>query len=137
MVDGLLPADIIPASVPDDAVSTEKVETQTATRQKARRASRFLKGPIPFAWIRQNVRDPADRLLLVLVAHADMRQSMELKVTADILRDAGISNRKAVYRALDALGANSSKSLQRPRGQRPVARLLAKPPPPPRQVQCE
>ncbi len=127
MVEGPPPAGTIPASVPDDAVPTEKVETLTATRQRARRAGRFLKGPISFSWIRDHIRNPADRILLVLVAHSDMRQSTELRVTADIFRDAGIGDRKAAYRALGALEVNGSLTIQRHRGRRPVVRLLAKP----------
>ena len=127
MGDGLPPASTIPASVPDDAVPTEKVETLTAARQKARRAGRFLKGPIPLPWIRQNVRDPADRLLLVLLAHSDMRQSSELKVTADLLRDAGISDRKAAYRAVDALEASGALTARRHQGRHPVVLLLTRP----------
>ncbi|MBT6095012.1 MAG: hypothetical protein HOH04_09025 [Rhodospirillaceae bacterium] len=127
MVDSLPPADTIPASVPDDAVPAEKVETRTARKPKARRASRFLMGPIPLSWIRQNVRGPADRLLLVLVAHADMRQSTELRVTADILRDAGIGDRKVAYRAVDALEASGALIARRHQGRRPVVRLLTKP----------
>ena len=103
MVEDMHRVDIIPPSMSDYAVPAEKVETSTPSRQKARRAGRYLKGPISLSWIRQYVRDRADRLLLVLVAHADMRQSAELKVTADILRDAGIGNRKAAYRALGVL----------------------------------
>ena len=127
MVDGLPPADIIPASVPDDAVAAEKVETQAASRQRARRAGRFLSGPIPLHWIREHIRDPADRLLLVLTAHADMRQSAKLKVTGDILRDAGIGNRKAAYRAVCALEASGTLAVQRHRGRRSVVQLLANP----------
>jgi hypothetical protein len=113
--------------MPDDAVPVEKVVTDTASRRQARRASRFLKGPILLSWIRKHIRDPADRLLLVLMAHSDMRQSAELKVTADILRDAGIDDRKAAYRALGALKANGSLALRRHRGRRPIVKLLAKP----------
>ncbi len=116
MVDGLPSASVIPASVPDNAIPTEKVETLTATRQNARRGGRFLMGPIPLPWIRSHIRNPADRLLLALIAHSDMQQSTELKVTADILKDAGIYGRKAAYRALDALEDRSSISLHRHRG---------------------
>ncbi|SVE32929.1 uncharacterized protein METZ01_LOCUS485783 [marine metagenome] len=127
MADCLPPAGAIPASVPDDAVPAEKLETQTAARQKTRRAGRFLKGPIPLPWIRQNVRDPADRLLLVLLAYADMQQSTEIKITAGIRRDAGISNRKAAYRAVAALEASGVLIAQRHRGRCPVIRLMTTP----------
>jgi len=123
MVDGLSSTDIIPASMPDDAIPTERVETRTAIGQKARRASRFLMGPIPLSWIRDHICNPADRLLLVLLAHSDMQNSRELKVTADILRDAGISGRKAAYRAVEALEASGALTAQRHQGRRPIVLL--------------
>ena len=127
MVDALSPVDTIPPSAPDDTVPAEKVETKLAAKRKARREGRFLMGPIPLSWIRQNIHNPADRLLLVLVAHSDMRQSKEIKVTTDILKDAGIPYRKAAYRALDTLEANGSISLRRHKGRRPIVKLLVKP----------
>ena len=126
MVECLPPTDAVPPSVPDDAVPAEKVETKTASGHRARRDSRFLRGPIPLPWIRDRIRDPADRLLLVLIAHSDMKQSAEIKVTADILKDAGITDRKVAYRALDALEDSGSISLQRHKGRRPMAKLLVK-----------
>jgi hypothetical protein len=121
------PSKSILPSDPDDAVPAERVKTKLVTKRKARREGRFLMGPIPLSWIRQNIHNPADRLLLVLVAHSDMQRSKEIKVTADILNDAGITNRKVVYRALGALEGNQSISLQRHKGRRPVAKLLVKP----------
>ncbi|MDG2204093.1 MAG: hypothetical protein P8M79_02440 [Alphaproteobacteria bacterium] len=123
MVDGLSPGGTIPASVPDDAVPTEKVETQTTTRQKARRANRFLKGPVPLSWIRDHVRDPAGRLLLVLRAHADIQRKNEIQLTADILRDAGIADRKVAYRAMKRLEAGGSIAVRRKRGRRALVCL--------------
>jgi|GEM_PF-2725851 hypothetical protein len=127
MVEHLPPADVVSPLVSDDAVPAEKVETKHASKRKAHRAGRFLKGPTPLSWIRDQIRNPADRLLLVLIAHSDMRQSTELKITADILSDAGITHRKASYRALNTLEASGSLSIQRHRGRRPVVRLLVKP----------
>ena len=82
-----------------------------------------MKGPIPLSWIRDHIRDPADRLLLVLLAHSDMQKTRVLKVTADVLRDAGVESRKVVYRALSALEANGVLGVLRKRGRRPVVRL--------------
>jgi len=127
MVKALPPTDAVSLSTPDDAVPAEKVETKQVAQRKARRAGRFLKGPIPLSWIRQNVRDPADRLLLVLIAHSDMNRSQEIKVTADILKDAGIADRRAGYRALNRLEADGSISLLRHKGRRPMAKMLVKP----------
>jgi hypothetical protein len=94
---------VISPTLPDSEVPEEKVETASSIRHKKIRSGRFLKGPISLSWIRDYIRDPADRLLLVLRAHSDMRQSRELKVSADIQRDAGVEDRKVLYRALAAL----------------------------------
>ena len=114
----------IPASVPDGGVPAERVDTASSRSRRKRRADRFLKGPIPLNWIREHVQCPADRLLLVLRAHGDMQHSSEIKVTADVLRDAGITDRKAAYRAIKRLEASRSLSVSRKPGRRPVIRLL-------------
>ena len=113
----------IPASVPDGNVPAERVDTASAKGRRKRRADRFLKGPIPLHWIRERVQCPADRLLLVLRAHGDMQRSDEVKVTADVLRDAGITDRKAAYRAIKRLEVSGSLSVSRKPGRRPVIRL--------------
>lgn len=117
----------IPASVPDNQVPAERVETATAKRRKASRSRLFLQGPLPFFWIRKHISNPADRLLLVLVAHSDMQQSAEFKLTGSILADAGINDRKAGYRALDNLEARGAIAVIRKRGARPFVRILVHP----------
>ena len=114
---------IIPGSVPDRDVPDERVDTPSSKGHRKRRADRFLKGPIPLNWIRENVRCPTDRLLLVLRAHSDMQRSSEVKVTSDVLRDAGIVDRKAAYRAVNRLEASGSLTVSRKRGRLPVVRL--------------
>ena len=113
----------IPASIPDRDVPAERVYTASSKGRRKRRADRFLKGPIPLNWIREHVQCPADRLLLVLRAHGDMQRSSEIKVTADVLRDAGITDRKAAYRAIKRLEVSGSLSVSRKPGRRPVIRL--------------
>jgi len=54
-----------------------------------------------------------------------MRQSAEFKLGADILRDAGIGNRKAAYRALNSLEVNSSLEVTRKSERRPIVRLTS------------
>ena len=124
MSDTKAPPNSVPVFVPDADIPTEKVETNSSLRRKANRARRFLKGPIPLLWIRKHILKPADRLLLVLRAHSDMRQSIELKVSSDILGDAGITNRKTAYRAIAQLEDNGSLSVSRKRGRRPIVRLI-------------
>jgi hypothetical protein len=52
-----------------------------------------------------------------------MRRSNEIKVTADVLRDAGITDRKAACRAMKKLEISGSLSVSRKPGRRPVIRL--------------
>lgn len=111
------------ASVPDGEVPCVRVETPTDHRRLKRRADRFLKGPIPFAWIRQHVQCATDRLLLVLRASVDMRRTADVKLSADLLRDAGITNRKTAYRAIERLETRGSLTVHRKRGRRPTIRL--------------
>ena len=113
----------IPSSVPDKDVPAERVETATARKQRQRRDQRFLKGPISFRWIRENIQYPADRLLLVLRAHTDMQRSNEIKITKGILVDAGISDRQVVYRAIKKLEKNGSLKAIRAPGKKPVVML--------------
>ena len=117
----------VPASVLDRDVQAERVDTASSKGRRKRRADRFLKGPVPLNWIREHVQCPADRLLLVLRAHGDMQRSSEIKVTADVLRDAGIADRKASYRAIKRLEASGSVSVSRKRGRRPIVRLAQTP----------
>jgi hypothetical protein len=115
----------VPASVPDRNVPAERVDTASSKGLRKSRADRFLKGPVPLNWIREHVQCPADRLLLVLRAHGDMQRSSEIKVTADVLRDAGITDRKASYRAIKRLEVSGSVSVSRKPGRRPIVRLRA------------
>ena len=117
----------IPASVPDGCVPAELLETESSKVRRKRWADRFLKGPVPLNWIREHVQCPADRLLLVIRAHGDMQRVGEIKVTADVLRDAGIMDRKAAYRAIKRLEVSGSVMVSRKRGRRPIVRLAQTP----------
>ncbi len=123
MANGSDQFNFIDPSVPDNRVPSEKMETKTSLRQKAQRKERFLKGPIPLFWLRNNVKSPRDRLLLILRAHSDMRNGAEFKLTADILKDAGINGRKAGYRALNALEKDGILTATRGSGKRSIVQL--------------
>jgi len=127
MTKDALSVDVISASVPDNAVPSERVQTTTQKTREAARNRLFLKGPIRLRWIRDHISCPTDRLLLVLIAHADMRKTKELKITNKILRDAGINDRKVAYRAVNRLEAQGILVATRKRGARPVIRLLNAP----------
>jgi len=45
--------------------------------QRARRDALFLKGPIKFGWIRQNIPDPTSRLILVARGFMNMANPTE------------------------------------------------------------
>jgi len=117
------PTGTVPSCVPDSQVPSTRVQTGTGIHRANLRAARYLKGPIPLPWIRKHIRDAADRLLLVLLAHADMKKSDELKVTADVQRDAGIEDRKTLYRALKSLEATGTITVRRGKGARAVVRI--------------
>jgi hypothetical protein len=93
---------------------------------RPRLTGEFLKGPIPLAWL-----SPATRLAgkaplataLAIWFEAGRRRADEVILTTRILDRFGV-NRKAKYRALDALeGAGLIAVLRRPR-QNPVVRIL-------------
>ena len=127
MVDNSTSVPAINPKIPDIQVPSEKVETRVSSRQKFRRAQLFLKGPLNLSWIRENIKTAADRLILVLVAHSDMKRQVELKVTAGILRDAGIENRKTGYRALKSLEASGVVKVRRKQGCRPYVTIVSRP----------
>jgi hypothetical protein len=118
-------------SVPDQDISSVEIQTNSAKHRKSVRARRFLKGPIPLSWLREHVQCPTDRLLLVLVARSHMRGETEFKVSRDILREAGIHDRKAAYRAIAKLEGTGSISVLRKRGRRPVVQVSKLLPPEP------
>ncbi len=60
------------------------------TRQKQRKL--FLKGPIEFAWIQDNIPDPTSRVLLVARAFMDMNGENQCVLKAQIWGHAGIAN---------------------------------------------
>ena len=112
--------DPIPAFVPDADVPEVRVSTGCAVRRQSQRAGRFLKGPVPLKWVRDYIQCSTDRLLLTLRAHADMRRSNEVRLSTDVLRDAGIADRKTAYRAIERLEASGALTVARKRGRRPV-----------------
>jgi hypothetical protein len=74
--------------------------------QRAKRDALFLQGPVEFGWIRQNIPDPASRL--ILVARAFMRiptpEVSEVTLTAKVWDCAGIESpdqRSRVLKKID------------------------------------
>jgi hypothetical protein len=79
---------------------------QTRTKQRAKRDELFLKGPIRFVWIRENIPDPTCRV--ILVAEAFMKMSQPEKSSVELGQKiwdcAGVSDpdrRARVLRKID------------------------------------
>lgn len=85
--------------------------------------SRYLKGPLPFSWLRKNITQASDRLWLVLIAYSDMQSSLTIKISTKVTDDAGITNRKTLYRALEQLEERGCLAMERHRGRKPRVTL--------------
>ena len=68
--------------------------------QRAKRGKLFLKGPIYFEWIRQNIADPTARLLLVARAFMDMEEKNHYPLTLKVWDCAGVNDRSRRTRVL-------------------------------------
>ena len=68
--------------------------------QRTKRGKLFLKGPIYFEWIRQNIADPTARLLLVARAFMDMEQIDHYPLTLKVWDCAGVNDRSRRTRVL-------------------------------------
>ncbi len=68
--------------------------------QRAKRDKLFLRGPIYFEWIRQNIADPTARLLLVARAFMDMEKLNHYTLTLKVWDCAGVNDRSRRTRVL-------------------------------------
>ena len=69
--------------------------------QRAKRDKLFLKGPIYFKWINNNIADPTARLLLVARAFMDMEEKTHYSLTLKVWDCAGINDRSRRTRVLN------------------------------------
>ena len=69
--------------------------------QRSKRDKLFLKGPIYFEWIRQNISDPTARLILVACAFMDMEEKTHYSLTLKVWDCAGINDRSRRTRVLN------------------------------------
>ena len=69
--------------------------------QRAKRNKLFLKGPIYFQWINNNIADPTARLLLVARAFMDMEEKTHYSLTLKVWDCAGINDRSRRTRVLN------------------------------------
>ena len=70
--------------------------------QRAKRDKLFLRGPIYFGWIRQNIADPTARLILVARGYMNMSKPIKtsLALTLKEWDSAGINDRSKRTRVL-------------------------------------
>lgn len=95
----LVDADIIPFEAAKlDAATTERHETQ-----QVKRGRYFVKGPIPFAWVCENIPDPTSRLILVAKAFMDMEQKSECALSRKVWACAGVYNKDQRRRVLQKI----------------------------------
>ena len=123
MADRMGSSQDLDVSLPDSEIPCQRINTRTDLIREKQRQLRFLKGPIPLQWIRENIQSPADRLLLVLRAYSDMQRGGPIKLTAGIEADAGMPNRKATYRSLQKLESKAIISVERASGRKPLVSL--------------
>ena len=80
-----------------------KLSDETVRRKVSQRDKRdryFLKGPLYFGWVRQNIPDPASRLILITQAFMDMDGSRERVLSAKVWDCAWVVGKDARRRAL-------------------------------------
>ena len=90
-IDGERPSQLPGEANPDAMLSPLSREHHKARRDK--RNQYFLKGRVTFEWIRNNIPDPASRVVLIARAFMDMRQSDECSLNAKVWDCAGITDR--------------------------------------------
>ena len=71
--------------------------------RRRKRSSYFLKGPLPFLWIRENIPDPASRVILVARAFMDMENTNAYPLTRKVWDCAGVEGKDRRRRILDKI----------------------------------
>lgn len=73
--------------------------------QRSKRDALFLKGPITFGWIRQNIPDPTSRLILVAEAFMNMHSPAlkSLELSLKVWQCAGIDSPDQRARVLNKI----------------------------------
>ena len=74
--------------------------------QRSKRDKLFLKGPIDFQWINNNIADPTARLLLIARAFMVMEGKANYPLTLKVWDCAGINDRSTRTRVLKNIVKN-------------------------------
>jgi len=100
----------------------------SAERQRNKRDALFLKGPLTFGWIRQNIPDPTSRLILVAEAFMNMYSPAlkSLELSLKVWQCAGIDGPDRRARVLKKIDQKcEGYRVERRVGR--IARILIKP----------
>mgnify|MGYP004256973533 CR=1 FL=1 len=82
-------------------LSQESHERHKAQQHK--RSKYFLKGPLLFEWICENIPDPASRVILVARAFMDMESTNAYPLTRKVWDCAGVEGKDRRRRTLDRI----------------------------------
>jgi hypothetical protein len=104
-----------------DGVRAVEVETAALRAARARRAGRFLKGPIPMADIAAAARLPGKGLAVLLAVHhrAALTRNETVKLPAGLMNDLGVT-KDGKARALRQLEAAGMITVHRKPGRSPI-----------------
>lgn len=72
----------------------------SAVDQRNKRNTLFLKGPVQFGWIRQNLPDPTSRLILIVEAFMVMNKSGSIALTRQVWDCADVNDKHQRARVL-------------------------------------
>lgn len=83
--------------------------------KKRKQDSLFLKGPITFEWINENIPDPSSRIILIARAFMEMQNIDEVSLSRKIWDSAGISGKDTRHRVLQKINAHAKGYVVVPR----------------------
>jgi hypothetical protein len=110
-----LPEDLNRLRLPESSISKP---TKPIRLPRHKPGERFLRGPIPMAWLCRAGELPGTslRLALALWHHAALQKDRTVKLSTKVRIQMGLENRHAVYRALEKLEGAELVSVERHQG---------------------
>ena len=101
------------------------VPTQDTGPLRQKRPGRFLKGPIPWAWLATAAQQPGKALHVAIVIWflSGLKKSRTIALPGSVLRTMGV-NRHAGYRGLKALEKAALVTVERHPGRNPIVTIL-------------
>jgi hypothetical protein len=110
------------------SLPSRKIETNFKGKIKKtyyKKGERFLKGPIPWAWLSKASRNPGKSLNVALAIWflSGLNRSRTISLSGSVLRELGVK-RHSGYRALKSLEETGLISVCRHPGRNPVVTIL-------------